>query len=771
MRSVTDEENRRRAQPPIDTRVELETPSSAAGGLGAIAATTSHVVRHLGPIRGALTVLRTNQRTGFDCPGCAWPEPERDRSFAEFCENGAKAVASEATRARADEAFFAARSIEDLAARADVWLNDAGRLTCPLVRRAGDAHFAPIGWDEAFALLARELRALGSPNEAAFYTSGRTSNEAAFLYQLFVRRFGTNNLPDCSNMCHESSGVGLGETLGVGKGTVSLDDFALADAIFVVGQNPGTNHPRMLSALEEAARGGATIVSINPLREVGTMRFRHPQDPAAMVSAGTELARLHLPVRINGDVAALKGIMKAMLAAEAAAPGSVLDHAFLTEHTDGFDALAEDLATTSWDEIERGSGLSRASIEAAARVAIASERTIVCWAMGLTQHVNAVANVQSIVNLLLLRGNVGRPGAGPCPVRGHSNVQGDRTMGIWEKMPDAFLDRLGEEFAFAPPRAHGLDVVDTIRAMGDGRVKVFFALGGNFLSASPDTARTADALARCRLVCHVSTKLHRGHFVEAGTTLVLPCLGRTERDEQASGPQRVTVENSMSVVSASEGTLAPASPHLLSEVAIVSRLARATLGAADPTPWEAFTADYGLIRARIARVVPGFERFDERLAEHGTFVLPNGARERTFRTATARARFTVHPIPSHDLRDGELLMMTIRSHDQYNTTVYGERDRYRGIKRGRRIVMMNAEDIAARGLVPGEEVDLVSRFRDDERRAERFVTVAYEIPRGCVATYFPEANVLVPLEHVAEKSNTPASKSVVVRVEARTARP
>ncbi|MBX3203469.1 MAG: FdhF/YdeP family oxidoreductase [Labilithrix sp.] len=752
------------AQPPLEAdRPEVHEPAGVAGGAGAVYQTTRQVTHHLGLVRGARTLLLTNQIEGFDCPGCAWPEPQEHRSSFEFCENGAKAVASEATTRRVTPAFFAEWSVEDLAKQSDFWLNEQGRLTHPMVLRPGATHYEPIAWDEAFATIGRELRALGSPDEAAFYTSGRTSNEAAFLYQLFVRRFGTNNLPDCSNMCHESSGAGMDASLGVGKGTVTLDDFELADAIFIVGQNPGTNHPRMLSTLRDARRRGCAIVVVNPLAEAGSTRFAHPQDPVDVVGGSTEIGSLLLQVKINGDAAVFKGIMKAMLEREAEAPGSVLDRGFIAEHTDGFDAFERALAEVTWDEIVDQSGVSRDAIEHAARVACEADRTIVCWAMGITQHKNGVANVQELVNFLLLRGNVGRPGAGACPVRGHSNVQGDRTMGVWEKMPDAFLDRLGAEFGFEPPRAHGKDTVDTIRAMLAGEVKVFVGLGGNFLSATPDTERTAEALRRCSLTVNVSTKLNRGHLIGGRTSLVLPCLARSETDVQESGEQFVTVENSMSVVSMSRGRLPPASDALRSEVAIVAGVAEATLGDAG-IDWRGLAASYDALRDRIARVLPAFADYNARVREPGGFYLGNPVRQRVFRTATGKARFAVHPLPKHDLAPGQLLLMTMRSHDQYNTTVYGLDDRYRGIKNGRRVVFMNAADLEERGLAKGDLVDITSHAPDGERLAARFMVVPYAIPRGSAGGYFPEMNVLVALDSVADVSNTPASKSIVISV-------
>ena len=748
--------------------VRLVRPGAAAGGASAVATTLRHAADQTGLVRGARVLALANQEHGFDCPGCAWPEPAPPgRSLVEFCENGAKAILSEATTRRVEASFFARSTLAELADRSDAWLNDQGRIAQPMVLRAGNPRYEPIDWDEAFSLIGRELRSLGSPDEAVFYTSGRTSNEAAFLFQLFARMFGTNNLPDCSNMCHESSGTGLKEVIGVGKGTVQLEDFELADAIFVVGQNPGTNHPRMLSTLEAAAKRGAMIVSVNPLAELGTMRFAHPQSPLGLLGDATALARMHVPVRINGDVAFFQGVMKAMLEEEARAPGRVVDRAFVEAHTVGLDGLERALRDRAWDDLEASSGVPEASMRAAARVAVESRATIVTWAMGLTQHVNAVDNVQAIASFLMLRGMLGKPGAGACPVRGHSNVQGDRTMGISERMPDAWLDRLGKEFGFEPPRAHGLDTVKAIGAMHSGAAKVFFALGGNFLSAAPDTARTAQAMRRCRLTVHVSTKLHRGHLVTGTQALILPCLGRTEVDLQAGGAQFVTVEDSMGVVHTSRGVLPPASAHLLSEPRIVARLARATLV---PPAWEGridwdwLADDYDRIRGHIARVVPDCEGYPERVRQPGGFRIRNAARERVFETATGKAHFTVQELPLHELAPGQLLMMTIRSHDQYNTTVYGPDDRYRGIRGGRRVVLMNADDTRARGLGAGDVVDITSHFADEVRTAPGFVVVTYDIPRGCCATYFPEANVLVPLGAVARKSGTPASKSVVVTV-------
>jgi molybdopterin-dependent oxidoreductase alpha subunit len=754
-----------RAQPPEEfTGGEFGEPARAAGGLRAVWSSMQHARSEMGLVRGTRTLLRVNQKDGFDCPGCAWPDPEGERSHAEFCENGAKAVAEEATTRRVTPDFFRQWSVADLSLRSDYWLGKQGRITHPMVLRPGATHYEPLSWDEAFSLLAEELNALTSPDEAAFYTSGRASNEAAFLYQLFVRQFGTNNLPDCSNMCHESSGRAMTESIGVGKGTVTLADFNLAEAIFVIGQNPGTNHPRMLTALREAKLRGCRIVHVNPLPEAGLARFKHPQHASDLLGKGVQLADLFLQVRVNGDVALLKGLMKEVLEEEGRRPGEVLDRDFIRAKTHGFEEFARSLEAQSWDELVEQSGVARDEMRDAARVFVESNCTIVCWAMGLTQHKNAVANIQEIVNLLLLRGQIGKPGAGACPVRGHSNVQGDRTMGIWERPTDTFLDALGREFGFEPPRRHGLDTVETIKAMHDRRVKVFFALGGNFLSATPDTEFTAEALGRCRLTAQVSTKLNRSHLITGRQALILPCLGRTEVDRQAAGPQFVSVENSMGVVHSSRGHLEPASKHLLSEPAVVARLARAVLGPRSEVRWEWLVEDYDRIRHLIERVIPGFEDYNGRVRVPEGFYLPNAAREGVFQTSTGRANFTVHALPRHELAPGQFLMMTVRSHDQFNTTIYGLDDRYRGVHGERRVVFLNPEDAAEQNFSAGQVVDLVSHFEGEERVARRFIVVPYPIPRRSAATYFPEANVLVPVGHTADKSNTPASKSVRISI-------
>lgn len=755
------------SKPPVDDvgdeGLVVGPPKEYAAGLPAVAWSLRHAGRQMGVRRSLLTLVQVNQKQGFDCPGCAWPEPEH-RSVAEFCENGAKAVAEEATVRRVGADFFAAHPVAELAGKSDYWLGQQGRLTEPMYLAEGASHYAPISWEDAFGVVAEELAALDSPDQAAFYTSGRTSNEAAFVYQLFVRAFGTNNLPDCSNMCHESSGSALTQTLGVGKGSVSLEDLYQADLIFVVGQNPGTNHPRMLSALEKAKQAGASIVAVNPLPEAGLLRFKNPQKVTGVLGSGTQLTDEFAQIRVNGDLALFRALNRLLLEAEDAAPGSVLDRAFIDEYAHGFEEFAADVRTTPWDDVLEATGLTRDKIERIHRRVLDSRRIVVCWAMGLTQHKNSVPTIREVVNFLLLRGNVGRPGAGVCPVRGHSNVQGDRTMGIYEKPSPAFLDALEKEFGFAPPRAHGHDVVDAIRAMRDDAVRVFVAVGGNFVSATPDTAATEAALRATRLTVQVSTKLNRSHAVTGRRALILPTLGRTERD------QFVTVEDSMSAVHMSRGKLPPASAHLRSEVAIVCGLAERVLGDRVSVPWRDFARDYDLIRDRIERVIPGFTDFNRRVREPGGFVLPHGPRdERRFPTTTGKANFSRNDLAVLRVPAGRLILQTVRSHDQYNTTIYGLDDRYRGIKQGRRVVFVNPADLAELGVADGSLVDLVSEWQDGtERRAPSFKVVSYDTAKGCCAAYFPETNVLVPLDSTADESNTPTSKSIVVRLEPHT---
>jgi molybdopterin-dependent oxidoreductase alpha subunit len=746
--------------------VTVKKPKTIAVGIPAIGHALKGAVGEMGIRRGARTLLSLNQVDGFDCPGCAWPDPSPDqRSHAEFCENGAKAAGWEATRDRVRRDFFAAHSVAELREEDNHSLEHHGRLTEPMHLAPGADHYVPISWDEAFRLIAERLRALANPNRAAFYTSGRASNEAAFLYQLLARRLGTNNLPDCSNMCHESSGTALVETIGVGKGVVSRDDITEhAELIVIVGQNPGTNHPRMLSALEQAKKRGARIVTANPLPEAGLVRFKNPQSARGLIGGGTKLTDRYLPVRVNGDLAMFAGVNKALLAREEAAPGTIFDHSFIETYCDGFDEACQAWRDLEWPLIESQSGLTREQIEDFASDVVAAPSVVVCWAMGITQHRNAVATIREIVNFLLLRGNIGRPGAGPSPIRGHSNVQGDRTMGVWEKVPDAFLDRLQDEFGFAPPRAHGYDTVNTIRAMRDGKIDVFFALGGNFVAATPDTSVSEAAMQNCALTVHVATKLNRSHLCHGTEALLLPCLSRSERDVQAGGEQFLTVEDSMSMVHATQGRLEPGSEHLRSEVAIVCGLGEALFG--EDIGWTAMSDEYAVIRRHIAHVIDGFENFEERVLQPGGFMLPRGPHDsRTFDTATGKARFTVNEADAIVVPEGHLLLQTLRSHEQFNTTVYGLDDRYRGIKGGRRVVFVNGDDLSQRGLKDGDMVDLISIWTDGERHANGFRAVAYPTPKGCAATYFPEANVLVPLDSTALGSNTPTSKSVIIRIE------
>jgi molybdopterin-dependent oxidoreductase alpha subunit len=754
------------AQPPVEKQgAHAEHRDKTAAGFRSIYETVHHGMREMGVERTVQTLLKLNQKDGFDCPSCAWPDPDGERKTAEFCENGAKAVASEATTKHLTPEVFREHSISELLRQSDFKLEEMGRITHPMVRRKGSDHYEPLSWDDAFRLIGDTLKSLESPNEASFYTSGRASNEAAFLYGLFGRQFGTNNLPDCSNMCHESSGTGLTETIGFGKATIAIEDFSQADSIFVIGQNPGTCHPRMLTELQKAVRNGCKIVSINPLRETGMMRFKNPQQPFNLLGHGTDLACLFLPVRINGDVALLKGIMKEMLAEDERTGGKILAHDFIDHHTEGFDEFARDIRNESWDRIVEGSGISRDLIREAANVAMNSERMICSWAMGITQHRNGVANVQTILNFVLLRGQIGRAGAGVCPMRGHSNVQGDRTVGIWEKMSPEFLNALGKEFHFSPPEKHGFDTVRTIEAMHQGKVKVFVGLGGNFLAATPDTKYVAEALESCRLTVQISTKLNRAHLITGEQALILPCLGRTEQDVQKGGPQFVSVEDTTGVVHQSHGSLAPASEHLRSEPAIIAGIAMATLAENTTVDWQGLMDNYDRIREHIEHVVPGFTQYNARVRQPGGFYLPNAPRQGKFRTPSARAKFTVHPIPRHELDRDQLLLTSLRSHDQFNTTIYSENDRYRGVSGGRRVVFLNPDDMQRLGIRKDQWVDLISHFESETRRVERFKAIPYEIPTGCAATYFPEANALVPIRNVAEKSNQPVSKSLVITLE------
>ena len=743
---------------------------AAAGGWAALASAAKYMLRSGKPVGGAKTLLKLNQNAGFDCPGCAWGDPKHASSF-EFCENGVKAVAWESTKKTVGPKFFASHSVSSLKKKDAYFLERQGRLVHPMRYNGSTDHYEPVSWDEAFRLIGEKLNGLDSPNQALFYTSGRTSNEAAFLYQLFARAFGTNNLPDCSNMCHEASGVALAESIGIGKGTVRLEDFEQTDAIFVFGQNPGTNHPRMLGDLRKAALRGAAIITFNPLKERGLIRFADPKKVGDMLTGGVNISSHYFQVKPGGDRAVAKGLMKRVLEVDRKSGGGIVDTDFIAEHTLGYDDLVLDLDLADWSDIELQSGLSRADLEAAADVYIKAERAIFTWAMGITQQPGAVDTIQTLVNLLLMRGNIGRPGAGVCPVRGHSNVQGDRTMGVTENPKPDFLDALDRSFSITTPRVPGFNTVDAIKAMADGRAKVFIGMGGNFASATPDTHYTEAALERCALTVHVSTKLNRSHLICGDDALILPCLGRTEIDIQASGDQMVTVEDSMSMVHGSAGINPPLSDMLLSEPAIVSRMAQATLKEMS-IDWSAFASDYSKIRDKIAESVPGFENFNERIQALGGFYLGNSASERCWLTEGGKAHFCIHPLEvcADGWRDGDddpvFTLISIRSHDQYNTTVYGLNDRYRGVKGERRVLFININDIKGLGIKNGDVVTLRSYEPDGrERSASGFRITAYDIPEGSVAAYYPETNVLLSVDNVDARSGTPASKRIRITIQ------
>jgi molybdopterin-dependent oxidoreductase alpha subunit len=754
-----------------ESDLEVSHPKDYAAGVPAVLVSLERAYEQMGAVRTVQSLTRLNQRHGFDCPGCAWPENPGHRKPAEFCENGAKAVAEEATLRTVTPEFFAQHSLEELATKTDYWLGRQGRITHPMVLRDGATHYEPIEWDDAYRLIADHLNALPSPDQAVFYTSGRTSNEAAFLYQLLIRSYGTNNMPDCSNMCHESSGTALTDSIGIGKGSVSVPDVEAADLILIAGQNPGTNHPRMLSTLEKAKANGARIIAINPLPEAGLKRFKDPQKVSGVVGRGVDIADEFLQIRLGGDMALFQGLGRLLFEAEDIAPGTVIDRAFVDAHCAGFDDYEAHVRSVDLDTVVEATGLTLAQLRDTAAELIASQRTVICWAMGLTQHTHAVATIGEAVNVLLARGMIGKRGAGVCPVRGHSNVQGDRTMGIWEKMPESFLAALDTEFGIQAPRKHGFDTVDSIRAMRDGQATVFMAMGGNFVSATPDTAATESALRKCTLTVQVSTKLNRSHVVHGNTALILPTLGRTDLDVQSSGKQSVSVEDSMSMVHLSRGRLKPVSEHLRSEVAIVCQLARTLLGPDHPVPWSLFESDYGPIRDSISRVVPGFEDYNTRVRQPDGFELPHPPRDsRRFHTETGRANFSVNELEWVPTPAGRLILQTMRSHDQYNTTIYGLDDRYRGVKGGRKVILVNPDDVTDLGFRDGDLVDIISEFigshgRLEERRVHDFRVVAYSTPKGNAAAYYPETNPLVPLGHVAKKSNTPASKAITVRLE------
>jgi molybdopterin-dependent oxidoreductase alpha subunit len=746
--------------------IEIGHNEPWAVGVPAILNSMEPALMEMGVARTAKLSLAINQKDGFDCMSCAWPDPGH-RNTLEFCENGMKAVTWEATPITVPRSFWVENSLTALLDRDEYWLGQQGRLTEPVYKPAGSDHYEPVTWERAFEIVAARLNALKSPDEAAFYTSGRTANETAFLYQLFVRAFGTNNLPDCSNMCHESTGTAMSETLGIGKSTIAYDDFEQADLVIVMGQNPGTNHPRMLAALEDCKRAGGRIIAVNPLPEAGLMRYKNPQKVRGILGKGTAIADMFLQIRSGGDMALLQAASKRVLEAEAAAPGTVLDHEFLAQHTSGLDEFTAHIAGLDEAAVLEATGLTPLEIEAFAQEYLKADKVIITWAMGLTQQKKAVATIKEIVNLLLLRGNIGKPGAGASPIRGHSNVQGDRTMGIWEKMPERFMDAMDAEFGFPVPRRHGYDALQTVEGLQRGDVKVFIAMGGNFVGAISDTAAAEAAMRGAALTVQVSTKLNRSHVVTGDEALILPTLGRTEIDLQETGPQFVSVEDSVCAVHASHGAVKPVGDNLLSEVAIVTRMAKATLGDRHGIEWDAFERDYDTIRERIARVVPGFADYNTVIRKKGGFILPNGPRdERRFDTRSGKAMITVNELEHLERPAGRLILQTLRSHDQFNTTIYSLNDRYRGIKKGRDVIFVNPDDLFELGLADGQRVDIFSEWKDEPDRVLRnYRIVSYPTAKGCAAAYYPEANVLVPLSSASEGSNTPVSKAVIVRLE------
>ena len=756
------------AQNPEKLRdLRFNGPKKWAAGIPAVFAALTDVIEEGSPVRTTAALFAMNQKGGFDCSSCAWPDPDDDRSvLGEYCENGAKALAEEATLKKVGPVFFAENSVVDLANLTDFEIGRKGRLTDPIYLPKGGTHYQPISWDEAFDKIANHLNALKSPHEAIFYTSGRTSNETSFLYQLFAKEFGTNNMPDCSNMCHETSGTALSKTIGIGKGTVTLDDFYNTDLIIIIGQNPGTNAPRMMSALEKGKKNGAKIIAINPLPEAGLMGFRNPQEVKGVLGSGVQLADLFLPVKINGDMALLKAFELLLLEAEKKSPGQVLNHGFIHDKTTGYDAFIEQFKTLNLNDLATQSGIPIADIIKAADLLAYSKKIIFCWGMGLTQQRNGVEMCREMVNIVLMKGSIGKPGAGLCPVRGHSNVQGNRTMMINEKPTQQQLDRLKEVFGFEPPREHGYDVVNAIKAMHSGNAKVFFAMGGNFLSATPDTNYTAEALRKTKLTVHVSIKLNRSHLVHGEEGLILPTLSRSDKDVINGEVQFISTENSMGVVQSSKGVLKPVSDNLLNETQIVCRLAKATLGESSVIDWDKYATNYDAIRDIIEKCIPGFDDYNRRVRQKGGFYLPNAPRDGQFKTdkIDGRAAFTISPLPVHHLANDEYMMATTRTHDQFNTTIYGLEDRYRGVKNERRVVFMNTRDMAKAGFVEGEKVDLFNYDDGIERVARLFVVVPYPVPEQNVVTYFPEANVLVSINNVVGESNMPASKHVVVKI-------
>jgi len=744
--------------------LKVTEPASYAAGATAIKKTLEHLNKESGLFKSLGTLSKMNQKEGFDCPGCAWPDPDEPSKLGEYCENGAKAIAEETADERADKSFFAKYSVEELSRWTDMQIGKSGRLTEPMVLKPDSVHYEPISWQESFKLIADKLHKLDFPDEAVFYTSGRSSNEAAFLYGLFVRAFGTNNMPDCSNMCHESSGVALGETLGIGKGSVTLDDLHEAEVVMVIGQNPGTNHPRMLSALEKCKNNGGKIITVNPLEEPGLVRFKNPQKINGVVGSGTVLTDIFLQVKINEDVALLKLIMKRLLIKERNS-GNIFDKEFIQNRTSGYEELVADLDNYEEQELLKRCGIASEKIDETVELLAAKNRIIICWAMGLTQHKNGVDNIKECVNLLLLKGSIGKKGSGTCPVRGHSNVQGDRSVGIMHHVSKPLNEALKKVFGFDAPEDEGLDTVHCIKAMYEGKAKVFIALGGNFVSAASDTNYTAEALQNCDLTVSIATKLNRGHLITGKTALILPTLGRTEMDVINGKQRAVTVENSMGKVHQSKGGRKPVSDVLKSEPSIVAEMANAYFKKGHQVDWLTLGGDYELIREKISLVYQGYEDYSKRSKGSG-FYLPNNARAGDFsKLPNGRAQFSINSLAQHDLKEDEFVLMTIRSHDQFNTTIYDMNDRYRGVYGERRVVFMNSDDMKNRDIKKEQVIDVTSNYNGKIRRAEKFKVIPYNIPRGNMAAYFPETNVLVPIDEFARKSNTPISKSIVVQVE------
>tara|TARA_R110001583_G_scaffold10782_7_gene49581 strand:- start:11893 stop:14172 length:2280 start_codon:yes stop_codon:yes gene_type:complete len=746
--------------------------SSAAGGWGALKSSAKHLIQSEDAAKNVKALLRANQPGGFDCPGCAWGDSEQAGKI-QFCENGVKAIAWEATSKRVDRSFFKQYSITELQQWDGHSLEKSGRLTEPMYYDGESDHYQPISWEDAFSVIGNSLQQLSSPNEALLYTSGRASNEVAYLYQLFGRVLGTNNFPDCSNMCHEASGIGMKNSLGTGKGTVTMDDFTKADAIFVFGQNPGTNHPRMLGTLREASKRGAKIVSINNLKERGLQKFSDPQSPKDMIFlTGTTISQYYFTPRLGGDMALLRGVAKCLFE-RFEQDKSILNTDFIEKNCHGFDAYKRSVYSSDWDKILYQCNLSREEIEQIATIYASSDNVIFTWAMGITQHRHSVATVRELINVLMLRGNIGKPGAGACPVRGHSNVQGNRTVGINENPPMDFLDALEKRYTFAVPRDHGFNTVDSIHAMLEGKAKVFIALGGNFSAATPDTERTHQALKKCDLTVQISTKLNKSHVITGKRALILPCLGRTEIDRQMSGEQCITVEDSMSMVHSSTGQNEPASDTIRSETAIVGAMAMASVGD-KIVDWTKLASDYALIRQEIAAVIPGFEDYNARIKIGRGFYLQNPAAQRQWHTPMKKATFSDDNLPeqlAHEraqslTKKPVLTLQTLRSHDQYNTTIYGMDDRYRGVYGERNVIFMNADDINKHALKNGDYVKITTISNDSiERSLSNFKIVEYSIPSGCIAAYYPETNPLVPLESIADDCGTPTYKSIAVSIE------